>query len=99
MHVCGGPGPGGQRRRHPGGQQLLGPEEASIRRRFPRRHQPIVTGSGLHAAQHPTFKSVNTVFGNVKSAMRGSLHVDAVSAIHVPRYLVKASVYRLLNAN
>ncbi len=50
-------------------------------------HQPIIVGSGRQAAQHPAFKWVNTVLGNVKSALRSTFH--AVREKHVPRYLAE----------
>lgn len=50
-------------------------------------HEPITTGSGRQAAQNPAFKWVNTVLGNVKSAIRGTFH--AVSEKHSPRYLAE----------
>jgi transposase-like protein len=51
------------------------------------QHQSIITGSGRQATQHPAFKWVNTVLGNVKSAIRGTFH--AVSEKHAPRYLAE----------
>jgi hypothetical protein len=51
------------------------------------RHQPLVVGSGRQAAQHPAFKGVNTVLGNVKHALRGTFH--AVREKHAPRYLAE----------
>jgi hypothetical protein len=51
------------------------------------RHVPIVTGSGRTAAQHPTFKWVNTLLGNVKTALTGTFH--AIREKHVPRYLAE----------
>ena len=50
-------------------------------------HQPIVTGSGRAAAQHSAFKWVNTVLGNVKSAITGTYR--AIRAKHIPRYLAE----------
>ena len=50
-------------------------------------HEPIITGSGRQAAEHPAFKWVNTVLGNVKSAIRGTFH--SVSKKHSPRYLAE----------
>ena len=37
-------------------------------------HIAIVTGSGKAAAQHPAFRWVNTVIGNVKRAISGTYH-------------------------
>jgi transposase-like protein len=51
------------------------------------RHQPLVVGSGRQAAQHPAFKWVNTVLGNVKNALRSTFH--AVRKKHAPRYLAE----------
>ena len=51
------------------------------------QHIPIVTGSGRRSAQHPAFKWVNTMLGNVKSAMTGTYH--GISKKHVPRYLAE----------
>ena len=50
-------------------------------------HQPIVTGSGRAAAQHSAFKWVNTVLGNVKSAITGTYR--AIRPKHIPRYLAE----------
>jgi transposase-like protein len=50
-------------------------------------HEPILVGRGRQAAQHPAFKWVNTVLGNVKSALRSTFH--AVREKHVPRYLAE----------
>ena len=51
------------------------------------RHVPIVTGSGRCAAQHPAFKWVNTLLGNIKNALLGTFH--AIREKHVPRYLAE----------
>jgi len=48
---------------------------------------PIVTGSGRKAAQHPTFSWVNTLLGNVKTALTGTFL--AIREKHVPRYLAE----------
>jgi transposase-like protein len=50
-------------------------------------HTQIKTGSGPKAAKHPQFKWVNTVLGNIKSAIVGTYR--AVRAKHVPRYLAE----------
>ena len=50
-------------------------------------HQPINTGSGKAAAQHPAFNWVNTALGNIKAALSGTYR--AVSGKHVPRYLAE----------
>ena len=51
------------------------------------QHLPIVTGSGRASAQHPTFKWVNTLLGNVKNALSGTFH--AFDLKHAPRYLAE----------
>jgi transposase-like protein len=50
-------------------------------------HAPIKTGSGPKSAKKPQFKWVNTVLGNIKTAMAGTYR--AVRAKHVPRYLAE----------
>jgi transposase-like protein len=50
-------------------------------------HQPIITGSGRKAALSPAFKWVNTILGNIKSAITGTYR--AVRGKHVPRYLAE----------
>lgn len=50
-------------------------------------HQPIRTGSGRQAAQHPAFHWANTLLGNLKNALRGTFH--AVRKKHAPRYLAE----------
>src|SRR4051794_32175219 len=50
-------------------------------------HQPIITGSGRKAALRPAFKWVNTILGNIKSAITGTYR--AVRGKHVPRYLAE----------
>ena len=37
-------------------------------------HDRVVTGGGRASAQHPEFHWVNTILGNVKSALRGTYH-------------------------
>ena len=37
-------------------------------------HEPYVTGSGRKAAQMPQFRWVNTMLGNLKTALDGTLH-------------------------
>jgi hypothetical protein len=37
-------------------------------------HHRIVVGSGRQAAQHPEFRWVNTVLGNLKTAICGTYH-------------------------
>ncbi len=50
-------------------------------------HTQIQTGSGAQAAKKPAFKWVNTVLGNIKSALVGTYR--AVHSKHVPRYLAE----------
>lgn len=50
-------------------------------------HIPIVTGGGRPSPFQSTFKWVNTVLGNVKTAIRGTFH--SVSEKHAPRYLAE----------
>ncbi|MFQ3189614.1 MAG: hypothetical protein ACI936_000739 [Paraglaciecola sp.] len=51
-----------------------------------KHHFRAVTGGHLDMLEHPVFKSVNTVIGNVKNSLRGSWH--AIGAKHLPRHLV-----------
>ena len=50
-------------------------------------HIPIATGSGRRAARHPAFKWVNTLLGNIKSALVGTHR--AVRKKHIVRYLAE----------
>ena len=50
-------------------------------------HVPIISAGGRKGAQHPSFKGVNTLLGNVKNVITGTLH--SVSRKHVPRYLAE----------
>lgn len=50
-------------------------------------HQAIRTGSGRKAISSPAFKWVNTMLGNIKSAMTGTYR--AVRHKHAPRYLAE----------
>ena len=54
--------------------------------------QQIATCSGRAAAQHSAFKWVNSVRGNVKSAITGTYR--AIRAKHIPGYLAEYT-YRL----
>lgn len=40
-------------------------------------HEPIVVGGGKQAASHPSFKWVNTLLGNLKTALSGTYHAFA----------------------
>ena len=51
-------------------------------------HQPIVTGSGRAAAQHPQFRWVNTLLGNLKTALTGTYHAIKF-AKYAQRYLAE----------
>ena len=52
-----------------------------------RTHQPIRTGSGCKAVLTPAFKWVNTVLGNIKTAITATYR--AIRQKHVPRYLAE----------
>jgi transposase InsO family protein len=51
------------------------------------QHVPIGTYNGRKAPHHPTFKWVNTLLSNVKTALTGTFH--AIGEKHVPRYLAE----------
>ena len=50
-------------------------------------HVALVTGSGRKAARHPSFKWVNTMLGNIKSALVGTFR--NLSSQHAPRSLAE----------
>ena len=50
-------------------------------------HFPIVTGSGRRAAQHPSFRWMNTVLGNIKTAITATY--KAVRKKHMVRTLAE----------
>lgn len=50
-------------------------------------HFRAVTGGHLDMLEHPAFKWVNTVIGNVKNSLRGSCHT--IGAKHLPRHLAE----------
>jgi len=51
-------------------------------------HQRVVTGSGRHVAKLPQFKAVNTLLGNLKTAIGGTYHAfDFAKYAH--RYLAE----------
>ena len=57
-------------------------------------HEPHVTGGGATSAKHPSFLAVNTVLGNLKTALAGTYHgFDFAKYAH--RYL--AQVQYLFN--
>jgi transposase-like protein len=50
-------------------------------------HEVHVVGGGAESVEHPAFRWVNTMIGNVKNALHGTYH--AVRAKHLPRYLAE----------
>ena len=50
-------------------------------------HVSFVSEGGRKGVEHPSFKWVNTMLGNVKNAIKGVFH--SVSLKHVPRYLAE----------
>ena len=48
-------------------------------------HEPVVVGSGRAAVERPEFRWVNTILGNIKSALRGTYH--AIRPKYAQRYL------------
>jgi transposase-like protein len=52
-----------------------------------KHHFRAVTGGNLDMLEHPAFKWVNTMIGNVKNSLRGSCH--AIGAKHLPRHLAE----------
>lgn len=53
------------------------------------RYHAIKTGSGRQAALHPEFRNVNTVLGNLKTAISGTYHAFDFSR-YADRYLAEA---------
>jgi len=52
-------------------------------------HEPTVTGSGKASARLPQFKAINTLLGNLKTALEGTYHAfDFAKYAH--RYLAEA---------
>lgn len=51
------------------------------------QHTAIVTGGGRESVKIPVFKWLNTLLGNVKTAIHGTYH--SVSSKHLPRYLAE----------
>lgn len=51
------------------------------------QHIASITGGGRASAQHPSFKWVNTLLGNVKNSLAGTFH--AFHLKHAPRYLAE----------
>ena len=52
-----------------------------------KHHFRVVTGGNLDMLDHPNFKWVNTMIGNVKNSLRGSCH--SIGAKHLPRHLAE----------
>lgn len=50
-------------------------------------HEVVVTGKGYRAARNPDFTAMNTILGNIKSAIVGTYR--AVRRKHVSRYLAE----------
>ena len=50
-------------------------------------HEPVVTGGGKGAVERPEFRWVNTILGNIKSALRGTYH--AIRPKYAQRYLAE----------
>jgi ribosomal protein L37AE/L43A len=50
-------------------------------------HERIISGGGRSSVENPAFHWVNTVLGNVKNAITGSL--QAIRGMHAPRYLAE----------
>jgi hypothetical protein len=50
-------------------------------------HEPHVTGGAKAAVLHPSFKWMNTILSNLKTALRGTYH--AFQGKHTPRYLAE----------
>jgi surfactin synthase thioesterase subunit len=53
-------------------------------------HERIVVGSGRQSVEHPAFKAVNTVLGNLKTAMSGTYHAFDFSK-YGHRYLAEVA--------
>lgn len=51
------------------------------------KHEAIVTGGGRKSVELLAFHWINTLLGNVKSAMQGTYH--AIQSKHLPRYLAE----------
>ena len=51
------------------------------------QHHSIVTGGGPHSVTREEFTWVNTMIGNVKTALHGTYH--AINPKHLPRYLAE----------
>lgn len=51
------------------------------------QHETHIVGGGKKAVEHPSFKWVNTILGNVKNSLKGTYH--AFQQKHIPRYLAE----------
>lgn len=72
-------------------------------------HLAIVTGSGRSSAEHPEFRSVNIMLGNLRTAINGTYHAFQFATYAPPyvaefqyrfnrRYDLRALLPRLLRA-
>jgi hypothetical protein len=52
------------------------------------RHEPHIVGSGRQAVEHPEFTRVNTVLGNLKTAISGTYHAFKFDK-YADRYLAE----------
>jgi hypothetical protein len=50
-------------------------------------HEPHIVGGGKQAVEHPAFKWVNIILGNVKNSLKGTYH--SFRQKHIPRYLAE----------
>ena len=50
-------------------------------------HEKVVVGGGKASVEHPEFRWVNTILGNIKSALRGAYH--AIRPKYAQRYLAE----------
>lgn len=51
-------------------------------------HEPHVTGGGAASAEHPSFLAVNTILGNLKTALAGTYHAFGFDK-YAHRYLAR----------
>lgn len=59
-----------------------------VRWQFLAEHQPIVTGGGKQACEIPQLKAINTVLGNLKTAITGTYHAFKFTK-YTDRYLAE----------
>jgi hypothetical protein len=50
-------------------------------------HEHHIMSGGKQAVEHPAFKWVSTILGNVKNSLRGTYH--SLRQKHIPRYLAE----------